>query len=105
MDEQITIFGETFEQVVAKSIGPEYARGNNVPWPTDPFTIEAARDFWSQAVPSRDDMEHHRTTAADYQFMRRKGFVLGPPHASAEGSREDWIQRGYVGVYRLGSLW
>jgi hypothetical protein len=103
MADEIRVLGETFEQVVAKSIGADYESEGNVVWPTDPFTIEAARDYWVLAVPSREDMEHHRITAADYQFMRRKGFVLGPPHDSAQGSREDWVPRGYVGVYRLRS--
>ena len=104
MDEEIRVFAETFEQVVAKSIGADYESEGNVAWPTDPFMVEAARDYWAEAWPSRDDMERHRITAADYQFMRRKGFVLGPPQASAEGSPEDWVRRGYVGVYRLRSV-
>ena len=99
-DMKIRVLGETFDIVVGKAVGPDYEAQGNVRWPDDQQDVEAARDFHVQAVASRDDVLLHRATAADYEFTRQKGFILGPPQADTQSNSQDWIKRGYVGVYR-----
>jgi hypothetical protein len=100
MTEEIKVLGETFESVIVKAVGQDFIARGNVRWPEDQRDIEGARDFHIQAVPSPDDVRLHRPTAADYQFTKQKGYILGPPQDDDHGTREDWIKRGYVGVYR-----
>ena len=99
-EDQITVLGETFERVVSKTVAQDYLPRGNVRWPKDQSDLESAHDFHVQAVPSSEDVRLHRATAADYEFTRQKGFILGPPQDNGQGTREDWIKRGYVGVYR-----
>ena len=100
MDSKIRILGETFDQVVSKSVGTDYAACGNTLWPTDEFMVEAARDYYSVAVPGADDVSTHKATAADYGFTRQKGYVLGPPQEIEKYSRAQLVRLGFVGVYR-----
>ena len=98
MGDEITVLGETFQQAVGKTVGPDYKSCGNTYWPNRKF-FEMARSHYSQPMRGRDEDRSYLSTAADYEFQEQKGFILGPPQPCKAGSREEMIRQGYAGVY------